>query len=89
MNKESLIEYIERHVEGELYQYRHMNKFISYEQMLINLKEIFDMAKFYHKCQMVKMLKYVMHYENQDGQIITEEDYDAFAEKIFDKFFKF
>jgi hypothetical protein len=87
MREVNIIDYLERQIEGLIYEHSKMPKFMTYKDLQNVIKDEFKLAKIYHKYQMVEMLKYVMHYENKDGSIRTTEDYDAFAEAIFDKFY--
>jgi hypothetical protein len=87
MREINIIDYLESKIEGLIYEHSKMPKFMTYQDLQKIIKDEFMLAKLYHKYQMVELLKYVMHYENDDGSIRNTEDYDAFAEKIFDKFY--
>jgi hypothetical protein len=86
MDTESIIEYLERHVDGNLYEHQYMRQFISYDQMKKNIKDSFDMAKKNHHFEMVELIKYTINSINKE-KIISKNDYQSIAENIYNEFY--
>ena len=86
MNNESVIEYLERHINGHLHDHQYMPQFISYEQMKKNIKDEFTISKIYIEFKMIELIKYTLNSINKK-KIIAKNDYQSIAENIYNEFY--
>ena len=86
MNSKSVIEYLERHINGHLHDHQYMPQFISYEQMKKNINDEFTISKIYNEFKMIELIKYILNSINKEN-IIEKNNYQSFAEKIYDEFY--
>jgi hypothetical protein len=87
MNKESVVEYLERHVNDYISDRQCLPQFISYEQMNANIKDSFDEAKTYHYFEIMNLIKYTLNWIIYNKNIAEKNDFQSIAEMIYDEFY--
>jgi hypothetical protein len=86
MNNESVVEYLERHVNDYIRDRQCLPQFISYEQMNANIKDSFDEAKTYYYFEIMNLIKYTLNWINIQN-MAEKNDYQSIAENIYDEFY--
>jgi hypothetical protein len=86
MNNESVVEYLERHVNDYILDRQCLPQFISHEQMNANIKDSFHEAKTYHYFEIMNLIKYTLNWINIQN-MAEKNDYQSIAENIYDEFY--